>query len=195
MNLRPLALLSSSLLVLSGCVNHIHTDITQNPPPAERFADFSHFEMAKVDLVAPFAGQTANEKALVKIQENVSAAMEPVLAEWNRTGATNAGGKTLIIEPTVTDIRFIRIGVRLLTGWMSGSSAVILRAKITEKESGKIIATPEFYAQAYAMAGEISFGVADNVMLVRVSKRLTDYLQSNFAQAVGGPSGAEPPAK
>jgi len=195
MHSRILLLSAASLSLLSGCVSHIQTDVVQNPPPTERFSNFSHFEIAKIALVAPFAGQDTNERALAKIQENVSAAIDPVLVKWNRTGAANTVTRTLAIEPTITQIRFIRAGVRVFTGWMAGSSGVILTAKISEKETGKVIATPEFYARAYAMAGEISFGAADNVMLVRIANRLTDYLQANYAQAVGGPSGADAPAK
>ena len=42
------------------------------------------------------------------------------------------------------------------------------------------------------MGGAFSLGGADNAMLVRIANRLTDYLQANFSQAVGGPTGAEP---
>ena len=179
-------------LVLGGCVTHIKTDVTQNPPPAEKFSGFTHFEMSKIALQPPYAGQEANEKALVKIQENVSGKMTPLLEAWNSRATAGAPTRTLLIEPVIPEIKFINGTSRFWGGALAGSSAVILKAKITEKETGRVIATPEFYARAAAMGGAWSVGGTDNAMLTRVANRLTDYLQANYDQAVGGPTGAEP---
>ena len=148
--------------------------------------------MAKVALVAPYAGQESNESALVKIQENVSLKADPLLQSWNAAGAAATPVRTLVITPVVTEIKFIRVGLRVLAGALPGSSAVILRATITEKETGQVIASPLFFARAAAMGGRWTFGVTDNLMLVRVADRFTDYLAANYATAVGGPTGAEP---
>ena len=191
-------LLSPSIAVLllaSGCVTNIKSDVTQNPPPAEKFANFSRIEMTPVTLVPPYAGQEANERALSKIQENVSLKMSPAVQAWNGRALTGGTPRTLQIVPTVTEIKFIGGATRFWGGALAGSSAVVLRAQITEKETGKVIATPEFYARAAAMGGAYSMGGTDNAMLVRIATRLTDYLLANFDQAVGGPSGAEPPEK
>lgn len=189
--LLPLVLIAG--IVAGGCATQIKSEITQNPPPAEKFSNFTRFEMPKIALVAPYAGQEANEKALVKIQENVSLKMTPALAAWNSSGET--GGRpvrTLLIETTIPEIKFINATSRVWAGAMAGSSAVILRARISEKETGKVVAEPEFYARAAAMSGAYSIGGADNAMLVRIANRLTDYLLANYPQAVGGPSGAVP---
>ncbi len=182
-------------LLLNGCVTNIKSDVTQNPPPQEKFSAFTRFEMTPVKLAAPYAGQEANEKALLKIQENISFKMTPLLTQWNATGASAAAPRTLLIELTIPEIKFVNATARVWSGAMSGSSAVVLRARVTEKESGKVVATPEFYARAAAFAGAFSMGGADNAMLVRIANRATDYLQANYAQAVGGISGADPAAK
>lgn len=189
-------LLSASLALvatlLGGCVTKIKTDVTQNPPPAEKFASFTRFEMVNLTLVPPYTGQQANERALVKIQENVSAKANPLLASWNSAGASVIPARTLVITPVVTEIKFISGGSRFWAGALAGSSAVILTAKFTDKETGREIAAPMFYARAAAMGGAYSFGATDNVMLVRIAGRLTDYLAANYAAPVGGPTGAEP---
>jgi hypothetical protein len=184
--------LVAAAVLLGGCVTHIKTEITQNHAPAENFAGFTRFELAKVALVAPYAGQDANEHALVKIQENVSLKADPLLQGWNAAGATVTPVRTLVITPVVTEIKFIRVGVRLLAGALPGSSAVILRVTFTEKETGQVIASPLFYARAAAMGGRWTFGTTDNLMLVRIADRFTDYLAANYSAAVGGPTGAEP---
>jgi hypothetical protein len=190
--------LVSSLIVaalaLSGCVTNITSDVTQNPPPAEKFSNFTRFEMSKIALMPPYAGQEPNEKALIKIQENVDLKMTPAFATWNGRSAAGAT-RTLLIEPTVKEIKFVGGTSRFWGGALAGSSAVILEAKLTEKETGKVIATPQFYARAAAMGGAWSIGGTDNAMLVRIANRLTDYLTGNFDQAVGGPTGAEPAGK
>lgn len=188
-------LLLAAALFFGGCATHIKTDVTQNPPPAEKFSAFTRFEMAKLSLVPPYAGQQANEVALKKIQENVSLKADPLLQGWNAAGAAATPARTLAITPVVTEIKFISGGKRFWAGAMAGSSAVILKATFTDKETGKVIAAPIFYARANAWGGAYSIGSTDNVMLVRIAGRLTDYLATNYAAAVGGPSGAEPATK
>jgi hypothetical protein len=187
----PFFLLLAITLLSAGCVTRINTDITQNPPPTDKFSSFSRFEMAPLTLVAPYAGQEANERALLKIQENVSMKMDPVLKQWNEAGSTGATARTLVITPVVTEIKFINATARVWAGALSGSSAVIINVKITEKETGQLIASPIFFARAAAMGGAWTFGTTDNLMLTRVAGRLTDYLTANYSFAVGGPTGQD----
>lgn len=187
----PPALFLLSFFV-SGCVTKITTDVTQNPPPLEAFSAFNRIELRPVVLQPPYAGQEANERALKKIQENVDEKMTPVLPGWNQAGSSRPGSRSLRIEPTVTEIKFISGAARFGAGAFAGSSAVILKARIVEVETGKVIAEPMFFARAAAMAGAWTFGSTDNLMLVRIANRLTNYLLGNYDQAVGGPTGAEP---
>jgi hypothetical protein len=188
-------LVAAAAAFLGGCVTHIGTDVTQNPPPSEKFAAFNHFEMAKITLVPPYAGQGSNERAMAKIQENVSLKMDPVLARWNAAGAAASPVRTLVITPVVTEIKFISGGSRFWAGALAGSSAVILTATITDKESGQVVAKPLFFSRAAAMGGAWTFGTTDNLMLGRIGDRLTDYLLANYEAAVGGPTGKEPEKK
>jgi len=178
--------------LLTGCATHISTTITQNPPPAEKFSAFNRFELAKIALPAPYAGQGGNEKARAKIQEDLSQRMDPALKQWNSTGAAGEPARTLLIEPTISEIKFINGGARFWAGALAGSSAIIMNARISEKETGKVIATPMFYARAEAWGGAWTFGVTDNLMLDRIAGRLADYLLGNYGSAVGGATGAEP---
>lgn len=180
---------------LSGCATHITTEVRQNPPPAEKFSAFTRVELAPVTLVAPYAGQEANERALIKIQENVSLKMDPLLARWNEAGAALTPARTLVITPVITEIKFINATARVWAGAFAGSSAVILTARITEKETGRVVAEPLFYAKAAAMGGAWTFGTTDNLMLTRIAGRFTDYLAANYDSAVGGPTGQDPEEK
>ncbi len=190
MNLTRVLLLLT--LLLAGCATQIKTEVTQNPPPAEKFANFTRFEMPKLVLLPPYAGQEPNERALVKIQENVDQRMKPALQTWNAAAPAGAPVRTLLIEASVPEIKFINATSRVFAGAMAGSSAVIVRVKLSEKETGRVIAEPLFYARAAAMGGAYSMGGTDNAMLVRIANRLSDYLLGNYSQAVGGATGAEP---
>jgi len=178
--------------LLTGCATHISTTVTHNPPPAEKFSAFNRFELTKIALPPPYAGQGGNEKARAKIQEDLSQRMDPALKQWNATGTAGEPARTLLIEPTISEIKFINGGARFWAGALAGSSAIIMNAKISEKETGKVIATPMFYARAEAWGGAWTFGVTDNLMLDRIAGRLADYLLGNYGSAVGGLTGAEP---
>jgi hypothetical protein len=179
-------------MLFSGCATHITTDVTHNPAPAEKLSAFSAFELEPVTLASAYVGKGKNDKALLKIQENVAARMTPLIKSWNDAGAGVSPKRTLVIRPQVTEFKFINGSARFWVGPMAGSSAVVLKATISEKESGRVLATPTFYARAEAWGGAFTFGATDNVMLVRIAGRLSDYLAANYAAAVGGPSGFEP---
>jgi len=178
-----------AILLLTACATQIKPSTASNPPPSEAFMNFTAFEMTPVALAPAYASQPANQKALVKIQENVSANLSPSLASWNQTGAKKERtARTLVINLEVTEIKFIGGGTRFMVGFMAGSSAVVMKARITEKETGKTIAAPEFYAVAGAWSGGWP-GKADNLMLNHIADQLKDYLVTNYAAAVGGPTG------
>jgi len=117
--------------------------------------------------------------------------MAPFLKSWNQasTGKT-VGRRTLIIEPVVTQIKFIGGAARFWAGPAAGSSAIIMHAMIIEKETGKTIATPEFYIKSGAWSGGWTIGVTDNLMLTRIAEKFKDYLVANYASAVGGTTDA-----
>jgi len=176
-----------------GCATHVKSTVVntaRNPAPTEKFAGFSRFELSPIALTAPYAGQEANEAALKKIQQNADLRLKPLLASWNQVGSAKPA-RTLSIEPTITEIKFISGGKRFLAGAMAGSSIVVLKARITEKETGRLVGEPEFYARAAAMSGAWSIGGADNAMLIRIANRLSDYIVANYDAAVGGVTGAD----
>ena len=178
-------------LFVSGCATRFKPESSYNPPPAENFSNFTAFEIMPVGIAPKYADSGANQKALAKIQEHVGVNILPLLDTWNQNGANKGGpARTLVIAPTVTDIKFISGFARVMVGPLAGSSAVILDVTITEKETGKVIATPEFYEVAKAQTGAWTFGAADNLMLVNIANRVTEYLIKNYPAAIGGPSGA-----
>ncbi len=186
--------LTAIALLTGGCATTTKsrvTEIAHNPPPSERFADFNHFVILPIAMKAPYAGQEGNEAAKIKIQENLDLRLDSTLAAWNKLGATATTPHSLQIVPEITEIKFINGTARFWAGALAGSSMVVIKVRFIDAETSKLIAEPEFYSHAAAMAGAFSIGGADNAMLVRIANRVADYVTGNYEQAVGGATGAE----
>lgn len=180
-----------SLLFVTSCATNINMTKTTNPPPSEAFQAFTSFVMEPIKLAPAYANSGANQKALAKIQERLTAHLAPTLEVWNRNGASNGSPRrTLVITPVVTEIKFVSGAARFWVGAMAGSSAVIARVTVTEKETGKSVASPEFYAYANAYAGAMAMGATDNLMLDRIAETIANYIKNNYTGAIGGVTGA-----
>ncbi|MEO7013377.1 MAG: hypothetical protein ABI127_03650 [Dokdonella sp.] len=169
----------------------IEASSASNPAPVEVFSAFDRFELAKVAMGSPYAGQPANDRALLDLQTDIDKRIPAWVAEKNAQPAKSDPPRVLLIEPRVEKIRFVSTGARFWAGAFSGKSQVLLKVRISDQATGTLIAEPEFYQQAAGMAGAWTFGAADKTMLERAASLVADYLQANFAQAVGGPTGKE----
>ena len=191
LNAIALAGIVTTSLFVSGCATRFKPSASHNPPPAEILSSFTAFEIQAVSIAPAYANNGANQKALAKIQSNMSASVDPVLASWNQAGAGQGkDARTLVIDPLVTDIKFIGGFARFMVGPLAGSSAVIMRATLTDKETGQVVAAPEFYVAANAHGGAMTMGTTDNRMLSAIVENFKEYLLKNYAMLVGGPTGA-----
>lgn len=157
-----------------------------NPPPAAPLSTFQRFEIAPVAMGAPFAGQKGNEVARERLQANLDERAQPLLKEWNAMPAGGDAPKTLKIEPQIRYIRFITGGKRFFAGALAGGSSIMVKVKLSDAATGEVLAEPDFYQHANAMGAAWSFGATDKTMLIRISNMVTEYLRTNYAQAVGG---------
>jgi hypothetical protein len=173
--------------LLTGCATNIKASSSTNPAPVEAFSAFGRIEV-KPAMFAP--GVNGNVAALAKINENIQRDLGTPMADWNRRPGN---GRTLVIQPVVEQMSFKHGAQRVLLGPLAGSSGVLMRMTIKDNE-GRMIANPEFFQRAGAMAAGWAFGVHDNLMLTRVANLSTNYVKANFTKAVGGPTGADDPA-
>jgi hypothetical protein len=172
----------SLMASMVGCVTHIAPQEGQNPPPDEKFAAFDRFELQPLQRDP---GERLSPAALAKIQQNIDARLRAQIEEWNEKPARGII-RTLVIQPMISDGKFVSGAKRFWFGGMAGSSAIILHATFTEKETGKLIAQPDFFARAAAASGAWTFGAADNIMLVRIANSFAVYVVKNYEHAVGG---------
>jgi len=164
----------------------------QNPPPANALVGYDKYELAPLAMGPPYEGQGPNEKAKVKMQGFLTAETGVIVDGWNQKAQGSAKGQSLKIEPRVEKIKFIGGGARFWAGALAGDSYVVIKVRLTEQPSGKLLGEPEFYQRASAMSGAWTFGGQDNDMLHRVIVLFDHYLEANYSQAAGGPTGYDP---
>ncbi|UQV47521.1 hypothetical protein KIV45_12170 [Janthinobacterium lividum] len=176
------ALLTVSML--QGCATPIKASSTQNPAPSEAFSSFGRIEVKPTVFAEGYKG---NQAGMAKIDENIRKDLAESLRTWN---AAPANGRVLTIEPIVEEIQFKSGAKRVFLGPLAGSSGVRMRVMIRDNK-GALVATPEFFQRADAMAAGFTFGVHDNLMLTRIANLTSAYIKANYVRAEGGPTGAD----
>ncbi|MDN4051865.1 hypothetical protein QPK32_02035 [Massilia sp. YIM B02763] len=180
-------LIASAVLsvgLLQGCATRIKASSTDNPPPAQAFSAYSRIDVKPVVFKQGYKGDYAG---LAKIEENIKKDLAPKLEQWNQRAPN---GRTLVVEPVIEEMSFKHGAKRVLLGPLAGSSGVLMRVTFRDN-TGKVIATPEFFQRAAAFSGGFTFGAMDNIMLTRVANLTTNYIIANYDKAVGGPTGAD----
>ncbi|MCE5233760.1 MAG: hypothetical protein ABFC67_10395 [Mizugakiibacter sp.] len=184
MTLRHVLPLAATAL-LCACVTHIRPDRTFNPPPAEPLSHFQHFQLAPLQASADAHHESA---ALERIDANVRQKVIALVSTWE---SRDPDGRTLRIEPYVSQLKFVGVNGRFWVGPLAGSSAVVMKLRLVDATTGKTVGEPEFFQRASAMGGAVAVGGTDYGMLVRISTVCQQYLKRNYAAAVGGPTGLD----
>ena len=161
-----------------------------NPPPANRLYGYGGYELKPTTVAEDSAGKINIDKVVAKVDENLQAKIADMLAEWN--SAAIPGADKIVIEPHIAGVHKSSVATRILVGSMTGDSYIVMKVKITEASTGKVIAEPEFYRRADATAGKWTFGTQDNLMLTKIAGLMANYLEENYKSAVGGDTGWEP---
>jgi hypothetical protein len=173
-----------SVALLQGCATKIKASSTDNPPPSKAFSAYSRIEVKPVVFKDGYKGDAAG---LARIDENLKKDLGPKLQQWN---ARASNGSTLVVEPVVEEMSFKHGASRVLLGPLVGSSGVLMRVTFRDN-TGKVIATPEFFQRTAAFSGGFTLGTMDNLMLTRVANLASGYIIANYDKAVGGPTGAD----
>jgi hypothetical protein len=185
--------LAGPVLAKGKMVSYIEPKSEQNSPPAFALNTFQRFEITPIAMDAPYAGQGGNEAAKGTMQADLDQDSAPLLAEWNAKPVDGVV-RTLRIEPAIRHIKIVGTGTRIFAGGFAGGSAVLVTVKISDAQTGEVLAEPEFYQHANRIAGTWTFGTADKAILGRIAAMITDYLRTNYVAAVGGPTSVSPSA-
>ena len=164
----------------------------QNPPPVNVLAGYDTYELAPLAMGPPYVGDEGKEKAQAKIQGFMTAETGAIVAQWNKEAEASMRGQTMSIEPRIEKLKVVSGGARFWAGALAGDSYVVIKVKLVERPSGTVLAEPEFYQRAAAMSGAWTIGAQDKDMLHRIVLLMNQYLQTNYVQAIGGPTGYDP---
>jgi hypothetical protein len=162
-----------------------------NPPPARKLQGYAGYELKDVTFDPSLADKTNVEKVVAKVDENVKQSVNPILAHWNESADAKSEQK-IVIEPFITNLHKPSGATRFFAGAFAGDGYINMKVRIVEQPSGKVIAEPEFYRRANAMAGAWTVGGHDNAMLQKIAGLVAHYLSANYTEAVGGATGYEP---
>jgi hypothetical protein len=184
------AALATAALALS--VNAFADMAAKNPAPANKLQGYAGYEIKPVTLAPDMADKKHVDKVVAKVQENIEQSVGPILQDWNASAAAATNPAKILIEPSIESVHKPSGANRFFAGAMAGNSHIVMKVKITEQPSGKVLAQPEFYRRANAMAGAWTFGAHDNAMLQKIAGLLANYLTANYTEAVGGETGWEP---
>lgn len=163
------------------------TALPLNPPPSESFNNFQAFEIKPATLPEQQQGQERAIKAAQKIDESLEKKIGAQIKDWT----SNTPSRILVIEPRILYLKAVGGATRFFAGAMAGDSRVTMKVKFTDKSSGNVIAEPEFYQHAKAVAGAWSFGGADNAMLNRIGSLIGAYIENNYEKTIGGAASDE----
>ena len=176
-----------SVLLIYSNITKADATSPLNPPPAESFNNFQAFEISPSELPEQQRGQDRAIKVAQKIDAALEKRIGTQIKDWTRGAPT----RILLIEPRILNIKAVGGATRFFAGAMAGDSRVTMRVKFTDKASGKVVAEPEFYQHAKAVAGAWSFGGTDNAMLNRIGSLIGTYIEANYEKTIGGAASDE----
>jgi hypothetical protein len=177
--MRTSMLAAVMITLLSACATDI-PDQSDNRPSAVPFGTFEAYVLSPL-VVQHMEGDSGDQAAVKRIDGELRSCMTGALSRLKAIGQTDPShGKTILIEPSIIDLKKVNVSERFWLGALAGSSAVLLRVKYTDTASSKVIAEPTFYAKASSWGGAFTVGGTDNKMLTRIVNDACGYTSRNF---------------
>lgn len=161
----------------------------QNPPAANKLQGYAGYELKPVTLNPELAGKKNVDKVVAKVDEELKKNVGAVLSGWTPDSSSS---QSIVLEPRIESLHKPSGATRFFAGAAAGSGRILMKVKITEQPSGKVIGEPEFYRHANAVAGAWTFGAHDNAMLEKVTQLVANYLTANYTEPTTTQTGFEP---
>jgi len=185
------------MLFVLGCGRSAFVIPTQtsNPPPQTRLSDYANVEVRPVvaeQLPVEEEGSEMCAKIGQRIGELFQANAGHILNNWGKDPNMSPTRGTLVIQPRITQLKWVTRGERIWAGSMYGNSAIAVEIDFIDKSNGAVVARPTLFTRANAMGG--AYGAQEDAMLVRIAEMMSNYVSTNYSTPIGGATGVEPPA-
>lgn len=167
-------------VVFSGCSTKIYDKNDTIRPSTMPFSKFSNVVLAPL-VVERSGGDAGDRRAVEHIRDNLTQCFNTVFKSVTPTtpGQAAFAPNTLVIEPAIEDLKKVNVAERVFVGPLAGASAVLLRTRYRNGDTGEEILSPVFYSKSNSMAGTMTVGTTDNIMLTRVVNLACDYARNN----------------
>jgi hypothetical protein len=170
------AALVSSVLLLAACATQIHEQKETIQPSKAKLGQFKRVTIKAIDTSAV---PDIEPKVTERIQDSLSKCMAVIFKGIKPFNERAAAG-SLVIEPSIVEIKKVNVAQRIFFGAMAGSSAALLKVRFVDSRKKDVLAEPVFYAKANAFGGAYSAGATDNDMLSRLPLQACDYSRDNY---------------
>lgn len=166
-----------------GCATQPLPPVVHQPSKV-KFSEFAAFEMKHVHVAPDFAEAGPNQKAAKRVDAVLFERMPFILPNLTSadqpSSTTDAAKRTLLIEPSIEEVRFIGGAVRWMAGSWAGDSLISMKVCYRDKTTGDLVADPVFKRIGEASGGGIySLGSGDNMMLSLIVADICAYTRAN----------------
>jgi hypothetical protein len=141
-------------------------------------ASFEGYDVIEYGIVRFGASADHDEESRWKVDAALRACMAKVPNARPARSAKDSR-KTLLLEPTIEQIRRVSSTARFWGGPFAGSSSITMRVTFKDKGNGRVVGVQAFGESANALAAAWSFGARDLSMLEEVSEQVCAYMLAN----------------
>ncbi len=187
-------LVTMVILSAAGCgrTQFEKPTIKTNAPPPAPLSEYDRIDLQSMTY-APSVLSQEEEKVVRrvagKMDELLSQQLDGIIMTWNTEGGDTParGTGTLIIQPVITQLKYVTKGQRIWAKSMYGNSGIVVELKMVD-DAGATIHKALFYGQAGAAYGQKmkGWGEQETIMLKSVSDRIARYVVKNYEAPYGG---------
>lgn len=178
--MKSLLIVALGAFALVGCANDIQPQAHTIQPSKVRLGSFESYILRPL-TVQKMEGDSGDQAAVARIDTEIQACLRTALQGIKEAPVSDTqNGKALLVEPIIVDLKKVNVSERFWIGPVAGSSAVLLKLKLSDVGAKQTVAEPVFYAKANAWGGAFTFAATDNVMLTRVVNDACSYARQNL---------------
>lgn len=185
--MKRIAVLITLVIMFAGCASDparrakvAEEESARLPAPSTPLSSFGQVELKPMEMGPDVARDSAKVAVAKDLDAKLQAALQGFLADWNaQRTKTAAGGRTLIIQPRVVNLRMIGGANRFFAGAFAGESSIDMYLDLKDASTGAAVGNPRIIRNSGAMAGAWSVGATDRNLLDYIADIAARYLRDH----------------